>query len=121
MGSNRHFKQGHKSCSSERLNALNVLNQLTDDSEKDATSIFPDDDHFLVASRISETLNDPGSLAWYYKVAKSFYVVLSSYHDIEAVLSETKYKRLRGTLRKSPGAYFTGAIKAIAKEKGIEL
>ena len=94
---------------------------MTDDSEKDATSIFPDDDHFLVASRISETLNDPGSLAWYYKVAKSFYVVLGSYHDIEAVLSETKYKRLRGTLRKSPGAYFTGAIKAIAKEKGIEL
>jgi hypothetical protein len=92
-----------------------------DDSEGGDASIFPDDENIRAASRISEALDDHSSLAWYYKVAKSFYVILGGYHEIEVVLSETKNKHLMGTLRKSPGAYFTGAIKAIAKEKDIEL
>ena len=103
------------------LRVLNVLKQFQEYAEKDAGRSFPDDEHFQVASRISEELDDDGSLAWYYKVAKCFYVTLGNYHDIEVVLSETKYKRARGTLNRSPGAYFTGTIKRIAEKKGIEL
>ena len=69
-----------------------------------------------LALQLVEELEDPGSARFYRLVAERM-----PENVIRMVLSETKSAYLEGRIETRPGAYFTGAIKAQAREIGIEL
>lgn len=69
-----------------------------------------------LAEEMVEELGDPGSEKWYRYLADRVPEIL-----IRLALSETKAARLEGYLRGKPGAYFTGAVKRIAAERGVSL
>lgn len=69
-----------------------------------------------LALELTEELQDPGSARFYRLVVERM-----PENVVRAVLSETRSAYLEGRIETRPGAYFTGAIKAQARELGIEL
>jgi hypothetical protein len=69
-----------------------------------------------LAFEIAEELRDPSSLRFYRLVAAKL-----PEPRIRMLLSETRSARAEGRITKSPGAYFTAAVKALAEELQIDL
>lgn len=70
----------------------------------------------VLATEISISLGDPGSIRFYLRVARALPESL-----IRQALSETLAAQRERRLRGRAGAFFTGAIRGIAKEAGLAL
>lgn len=69
-----------------------------------------------LAFEIAEELRDPSSLRFFRIVAAHL-----PEPRIRLILSETRSARAEGRITKTPGAYFTAAVKQLAQELGIDL
>lgn len=96
----------------QRLNVGQVLEGLKPKAAKRGA----DPRKAALALELAEELEDERSARFYRLVAERL-----PENVIRAVLSETKSAYREGRIETRPGAYFTGAIKAQARELGIEL
>lgn len=69
-----------------------------------------------LAFEIAEDLQDPSSLRFFLLVATRL-----PHPRIRMILSETRSARAEGRITKSPGAYFTAAVKQLAQELDVDL
>jgi hypothetical protein len=102
-------KTDRKNDFEEVLRNVNVASR-TEHSEDEAIRIG------ALTAQLVEELGDPKSRNFYRLVAEKMPESL-----VFMTLSETKDARRTGQLRKSPGAYFTYAIKQRAQELGVTL